>query len=436
MLGNLARPNYLDSTNGIWPYSYDTCGVSEAAVNASDAQRISSCKTGKGRGSPEIDIIEAQPGDYVLQYPSVEYQNGVTQQCSLGRPLMSSSLQVAPGVSSETRPSVPDFPNPGQWYPDLYPMGGPAYGDLGDGNDDIEIDIERQSSSSGTCPSLQNNFWYGQLISDEPEVWQDGLSVNWQTDPSFYTQQTILRTEWQSGKDDGYVRWYWNDQLIFEVTSDTLKSKPGPADAVPMIPFEPMYLILNTDVSPKWGWNGCDPTNPCMAAAGICSDDHQLTCLDCSDPRCLQCPDQTAWLATFCETVSPDNPASFEIDYIRVYQDAQDPAHTVTCDPPGFPTANFIQDNWKDYTFNSWIKSAPLEPIVHGGEACTEHSECGRGWCMHGACECPDGLWTGPRCQSPCVGDLAACGESSGGNHVSSSILSLLLGTVSWMVWM
>lgn len=432
-MGNLARPNYLDSTNGIWPYSYDTCGDSEEAVNASQAQRISNCKNGKGRGSTEIDIIEAQPGDYVLEYPSVEFRNGVNKPCSLGRPLMSSSLQVAPGISRKTRPFIPDFPKAGEWYPDMYPMGGPAYGDLGDDEEDIEVEVER--GSSDTCPSLLNNYWYGQLVNDDPEIWQDGLSVNWQADPSFYQKQTILKTEWQSGKEDGYVRWYWDEKLVYEVTSDTLKAKPGPADAVPLIPLEPMYLIVNTDVSPKWGWNGCNPRDPCMAAAGICSVDYQLTCLDCADPKCLQCPEQTAWLVTFCDTVSPNNPATFEIDYIRVYQDTQDPAHTLSCDPPEFPTNDFIQENWKDYTFNSWIKSAPLEPIVHGGGVCSTHVECGRGWCMNGNCECPDGLWTGPNCHSPCVGDLATCqNNGSGGNILQqSSILGVLL---LWSLWL
>jgi Beta-glucan synthesis-associated protein SKN1/KRE6/Sbg1 len=35
-------------------------------------------------------------------------------------------------------------------------------------------------------------------------------------------------------------------------------------------------------------------------------------------------------------------PAKMEIDYIRLYQDKDDPSHTVDCSPERFPTAEFI----------------------------------------------------------------------------------------------
>jgi hypothetical protein len=35
-------------------------------------------------------------------------------------------------------------------------------------------------------------------------------------------------------------------------------------------------------------------------------------------------------------------PAHMRVDYIRLYQDTQDPLHTLSCSPPSHPTADFI----------------------------------------------------------------------------------------------
>ena len=50
-----------------------------------------------------------------------------------------------------------------------------------------------------------------------------------------------------------------------------------------------------------------------------------------------------------CQCSLPDGmkncknlPAKMEIDYIRLYQDKEDPTHTLGCSPEGFPTAEFI----------------------------------------------------------------------------------------------
>ena len=307
-----------------------------------------------------------------------------------------------------------------------------------------------------------------QPINLEPEVWQDGLSCNWHHDESFYTEQTVLRTEWQSGKEDGYVKWYFGDELIYQITADMLHQKPGAADAIPQIPFEAMYLILNTDVSPRWGWNGCDPNNACMAATGMCSPSGELTCLDCSNPDCLRCPDTTAWFADFCQDIHPERPAEYKIDFVRVYQDLQDPTHTLGCDPPEYPTKDLIDENWQAFTFNSWINKEPLQTVQHGGASCLTDADCGKitateqilanfhsssnsanggpdkdaaltgneldelvsqlsavpnrnSVCFEGQCLCPDLEWTGPACHSPCVGDYAWCRSTPAPQQRSSA---------------
>lgn len=101
MLGNLARATYVGSSNYIWPYSYDECDDSNR-----QSQQISACskvghysmKPGLGRGSPEIDILEAMMGS------SEKLPN-----TNVTRPYFSTSLQIAPGVENN-RPILGKLP--------------------------------------------------------------------------------------------------------------------------------------------------------------------------------------------------------------------------------------------------------------------------------------------------------------------------------------
>ncbi|KAJ1980528.1 hypothetical protein H4R35_001083 [Dimargaris xerosporica] len=74
-LGNLGRAGYGASTDGLWPYTYDSCDVG-VMVNQTNpvlshlpGQRLNKCvckgdhpSPGKGRGAPEIDILEGAGG--------------------------------------------------------------------------------------------------------------------------------------------------------------------------------------------------------------------------------------------------------------------------------------------------------------------------------------------------------------------------------------
>lgn len=92
-LGNLARPGYLATTEGVWPYTYDSCDAGITANQSSPdgisylpGQKLNACtcsggdhpNIGVGRGAPEIDIIEG----------SVDQK--------LGTGVVSMSYQIAP----------------------------------------------------------------------------------------------------------------------------------------------------------------------------------------------------------------------------------------------------------------------------------------------------------------------------------------------------
>ena len=66
----------METTSGFWPYTYNTCGndtVGQGVEGAAAPQNITACPDppgvdrtkwglfpGQGRGSPEIDILEAK----------------------------------------------------------------------------------------------------------------------------------------------------------------------------------------------------------------------------------------------------------------------------------------------------------------------------------------------------------------------------------------
>jgi beta-glucan synthesis-associated protein KRE6 len=103
MLGNLARATYVGSADFVWPFSYNKCDERTRL-----SQEINSCSLVnhygmdpyRGRGAPEIDLIEAMQGD-----------PGKLPNTFIQRPYQSASFQVAPGVEID-RPILGHRPHP------------------------------------------------------------------------------------------------------------------------------------------------------------------------------------------------------------------------------------------------------------------------------------------------------------------------------------
>ena len=182
---------------------------------------------------------------------------------------------------------------------------------------------------------------------------------------SHFDRQHIYRVEWEPPNDDesgGYIKWFCDDELVYGIQSNVLNLTGA------HIPDEPMYIILNTAVSSSWGFpkpcpNGCD-----------CS------CFQCGNPDC-ECglPDG------FCKNI----PASFEIDFVRVYQSEGEKKHTLGCSTPKRPTKSFIEGHKERYMSKG--ERAPLKPIRNGGGKCSSNYNCGgieRGICKNNHCIC------------------------------------------------
>jgi len=144
--------------------------------------------------------------------------------------------------------------------------------------------------------------------------WADALSAIVDTHGgTYYSQQHIYRMEWVPGKV-GYVRWYVDGKFIFEVPAATVENEYM-GTPPRKLPNEPMYLIFNTAMSNTW--------------SQVCHDGNPARCPKGSLEPC-------------CKDLFP---ASYLMDWVRVYQDKGDKDMTVGCDPPEYPTKQYIEDN-------------------------------------------------------------------------------------------
>ena len=94
-MGNLGRPGYASSTDGMWPYSYDDvcdAGItpnqsSTDGMNWLPGMRLPACtctnedhpSPGKSRSAPEIDVIEAS----VTNLNAQDMIGMVSQSCQI-----------------------------------------------------------------------------------------------------------------------------------------------------------------------------------------------------------------------------------------------------------------------------------------------------------------------------------------------------------------
>ena len=241
----------------------------------------------------------------------------------------------------------------GHWYKDL---------DYGNGTS-VTVDL--------------NPFFYGVTLEHKPKQYTyqaDAISANLQLNDTHYNSMHLYRVEWEPPAEDGsggYLRWYTDDKFIFGINGDSLSIMQTE------IPSEPMYLLMNTAVSSSWGF------------PAPCPENCDCECFECGNPAC-QCALPTDYCTNF--------PASFEIDYIRVYQAVNESKHILGCSPESRPTEKWIEGHAKRYMEEG--DRAPLRPLQTGGMPCEKDRDCGgklHGVCSSGKCACRDG-YTGPIC--------------------------------------
>ncbi|CAH2353272.1 beta-glucan synthesis-associated protein Kre6p [[Candida] railenensis] len=209
-MGNLGRPGYMASTEGVWPYTYDSCDAgitpnqsSPDGISYLPGQKLNSCtcknadhpNPGTGRGAPEIDAIEAET--------DTTKNVGVASQ----------SMQIAPMDIWY----MPDYSflaihNASVTTVNTY-AGGPI-----------------QQAVSGT--TTLNSTWY---------QYGSGLEHNFQT----------YGFEYLNDDDDGYVTWYVGEPTL---TVHAYALAPNGNIGWRRISKEPMSIVLNLGISNNWAY--------------------------------------------------------------------------------------------------------------------------------------------------------------------------------------
>jgi len=226
-MGNLGRAGYGATTEGMWPYSYDSCdlgtfpnqtnhdgtptavqtgGVNGAELSFLPGQRLSACTCSgsdhpgpsvqDGRGVPEIDVIETQ----------VDVSTFTGQ--------VSQSFQTAPYNY--------------QYQPD-------------NSSDAITV-----YDDSITILNSYKGGQYQQAVSALTQISSQNYNNNGYATYGY---------EWwsnPSNRDEGYITWYSQGQKSWTMTSKAIGPDPISQVDQRLIPEEPMYIILNLGMSPSF----------------------------------------------------------------------------------------------------------------------------------------------------------------------------------------
>lgn len=210
-LGNLGRPGYLGTTEGVWPYGYSECDAgitpnqsSTDGISYLKGQKLNACtcpgadhpNPGVGRGAPEIDVLEGTV--------SSDLKTGVASQ----------SLQLAPY----------DI-----WYmPDMN-----------------FIEIYNQSVTV-------TNTWFGGPLQQAISM-ASTLNTAWYEYPTHEGETPSFQSfgfEYMNDDTEGYIRWFIGGTATHTIFAPTL----GPNGNVGQrqISKEPMSIIMNLGISNSW----------------------------------------------------------------------------------------------------------------------------------------------------------------------------------------
>lgn len=240
-----------------------------------------------------------------------------------------------------------------------------------------------------------NPFFYGTYLGEtkvgEPvtrnknQAFQaDAVGAMKQVVPEHFKTPHTFRVEWQPGRG-GRLDWFTKSYkkvdengTVYHTEGDGKGQDWEHSLHIPdfaldeamgsKIPEEPSYVIFNTAISSTWAF----PYNV---------PDWCPKCYDCNNPKC-----SCSFNPGFCQMMKTGKVA-MKIDSVRVYQSKDDSAHsggphTVGCDPPDFPTREYIKGYEYRYMRNPpfvYEDKHPLRTVKNGGGTCEVDDDCGGG---------------------------------------------------------
>jgi len=284
----------------------------------------------------------------------------------VGQPCLSASLQIAPG-KSWNRPGPGTWPGPGEWYENL------VYGP----NTTQNVNFYGTYNHFKNAPSANYDYW------------SDAISFNRQLYDEHFSGFHKYRLEWELPDEDagggGYLRWFIDGDLILAINGTEISKVTGA-----QIPSEPSSIILNTAVSKQWGFpTKCPQDCPCSTSKYDCSSPH-------FNDKCGFSPNFCDMLNSLVE--EENGGAEYKVNYVRVWQNADDVRQKVGCSTPERPTKKWIKAHSNHYSREE-DNGVPLKAIERGGAACESDGDCGGGMCKNSACKCRK-EYVGPSCRA------------------------------------
>lgn len=290
LMGNLGRPGYLGTTDGMWPYSYQGCdtGIMPGQVNAQGGpiqatdssatyaangklsklpgMRTPSCtcagedhpgpNVNVGRSAPELDIVEAQ----------IQYKHGSTNSYA------SQSLQTAP------------FDDAYYWT-----------------NTTPAVTIHGANTEINSYVGGP----YQEAVSSVSLIPERGFQDYDAPDSEKYTKFALEYLPDWDNTGAGFVTWYVDGQPTWTATGAALPPSTVMDISRRNIPTEPMAIIMNLGMSAGFQRVNFD-------ADGV------------------------------------HFPAQMKFDYVRLYQEAGQ--EKMSCDPGDHPTAEYIEKHIDVYS--------------------------------------------------------------------------------------
>ncbi|KIY66939.1 glycoside hydrolase family 16 protein [Cylindrobasidium torrendii FP15055 ss-10] len=311
-MGNLARPGYRATTDGLWPYTYDSCdigtfpnqtnkeGTGPVAALHSDAsrsrynnelswlsgQRLSACTCPKedhpgpvldegrfrGRGAPEIDVLEAE-------------KDKLTGQGHV----VSQSAQFAPFSADYL------FQNETE---DEWKIYDPA--------------LSRMNTYHGSAVQQAVS-----ALARVPDAGFVGLGAQRE-----FVQYGFEYWADTKHREDGFITWMVDGKPTTRLGARAMGADAQTEVGQRLIPEEPMSIVINLGISENW---------------------------------------QEIDLATMVF------PAEMLVDYVRVYQ--REDAMDVGCSPEGYPTKEYIEAHKEAYSnpnVTTWGWANPRNSLYDG----------------------------------------------------------------------
>ncbi|KAF8878855.1 beta-glucan synthesis-associated protein-domain-containing protein [Infundibulicybe gibba] len=308
-MGNLARPGYSATTDGMWPYTYNECDIGTFPN-----------QTLKDKSGPPAALHSDQ-----------------------SRAKYNFELSWLTGQRSRTACSCPGSDHPG---PDVTKGRGAPEIDILEAEKDKDSPIGQVVSQSAQFAPFSHDYFYGNTTADMWDVYtpdrtrpnsykgsavQQAISGLVETPSDIFQGSPNKRFATfgfeylanPSSPLDGWITWQVDGSASHRLGAVAVGPDTGPTGSgvgQRLIPEEPMSIILNLGMSQNW---------------------------------------QTIDLTTMVF------PAEMLVDYVRVYQ--RRGQSNVGCDPKDYPTANYINNHlsaFQDVNQTTWQWEKPKNSLV------------------------------------------------------------------------